>query len=64
MIKLQNAIRKYNVMAKVKICNQMFVVDKNVKARCGRSAQTCKLVCELKKCGKSDLICVKELGKE
>ena len=64
MIKLYDAIRKYNGIGKVKICNQMFVVNKNVKARCGRSVQTCKLVCELKKCGKSDLICVKELGKE
>ena len=48
MIKLQDVVRKYNGTGKVKICNQMFVVNKNVKARCGRSVQTCKLVCERK----------------
>ena len=48
MIKLQDVIRKYNDIVKVKICNQMLVVDENVKAMCGRSVQTCKLVCERK----------------
>ena len=52
MIKLQDVIRKYNGIGKVKICNQILVVDENVKAMCGRSVLTCKLVCERKKCDK------------
>lgn len=63
MIKLQDVIRKYNDIVKVKICNQMLVVDENVKAMCGSQ---CKLVswCVNEKMRQRGVIGLKELGKE